>query len=59
MQYLSTKQLGEKLGGRSANSIYLDVANGNLPKPLKLGNRNLWVDQEVDDHLAKQREADH
>ena len=57
MKYININQLREKLGGRSTNALYADVANGALPKPIKLGNRNLWIDHEVDEHLAQQREA--
>lgn len=58
MKYLSISQLSDKLGGRSTNSLYADVAKGHLPKPVKLGNRNLWVEAEVDEHLLKRRDAE-
>lgn len=56
MQYINITQLSKKLGGRSTNSLYADVANGALPKPFKLGTRNLWIEEEVDAHILKQRE---
>lgn len=56
MKYLNINQMREKLGGRSVNSLYADVTNGELPKPIKLGNRNFWVEEEVDAHLEKCRE---
>jgi predicted DNA-binding transcriptional regulator AlpA len=45
------RQLREKLGGRGRSSIYLDVAVGRLPPPLKLGGRLLWDEAAVAAHL--------
>lgn len=53
MRYLNISQLSEKLGGRSFNSIYNDIQNGQLPKPIKLGNRNIWPEPTVDEWLAR------
>lgn len=41
MQYLNFSQLRAKLGGRARSSIYLDMAAGRLPAPIKLGGPTL------------------
>lgn len=51
MKYLNIHDVAEKLGGRSTNSIYTDVNEGRLPKPLKMGNRNLWAEPVLDEFL--------
>lgn len=61
MKYLNIHQLQVKLGGRSTNAIYGDIQHGKLPKPIKLGNRNLWPEPTVDvwmARLAKEQGAD-
>jgi prophage regulatory protein len=58
MKYLNLNQLSEKMGGRSRSSVYRDVENGTLPKPLKIGSRLYWIESAVDDAIANaQREA--
>jgi prophage regulatory protein len=52
MKYLTMSQLQEKLGGRGRTTIYRDVENERLPKPLKLGSRLYWVESAVDDAIA-------
>lgn len=54
MRYLNFNELRAKLGGRGRSTIYRDVENGRLPKPLKLGSRLYWVEAEVDHHLREQ-----
>jgi predicted DNA-binding transcriptional regulator AlpA len=51
MRYLTLRQLREKLGGRSRSAIYLDMAAGRLPPPLKLGRKLYWDEAAVDAHL--------
>jgi predicted DNA-binding transcriptional regulator AlpA len=51
MRYLNFRQLREKLGGRSRSSIYLDLALGRLPQPVKLGGRLYWAEEAIDAHL--------
>ena len=58
MRYLSFNQLREKLGGRGRTSIYRDVETGRLPKPIKLGSRLYWVEEEIDRKL-QQEDAGH
>ncbi len=52
MKYLTMSQLQEKLGGRGRTTIYRDVENETLPKPLKIGSRLYWVESAVDDAIA-------
>lgn len=58
MKYLTIKQLQEKLGGRSRSAIYEDIAEGRLPKPIKLGGRSLIGDEEVDKLLMSSRDRE-
>lgn len=51
MKYLNINQLSELLGNRSVCAIYEDVKLGNLPPPIKLGNRNYWSEDKVAAHL--------
>lgn len=56
MQYLTLTELRAKLGNRSRSAIYLDLAAGRLPQPIKLGGRLLWPESELDAHLQSLRE---
>ena len=56
MRYLTLHDLRAKLGGRSRSAVYLDVAAGRLPQPVKLGGRLLWPEPEVDAALAALRD---
>ena len=49
--YLTFTELRSKLGGRSRSAIYLDLAHGRLPKPIKLGGRLYWPEGDVEAHL--------
>lgn len=51
MQYLTLNELRKKLGNRSRSAIYLDLAAGRLPQPVKLGGRLYWPESDVDAHL--------
>lgn len=55
-KYINLDDLRAKLGGRSRSAVYLDVAAGRLPQPVKLGGRLLWLDPEVDAALAALRD---
>ena len=48
----------EKLDDRSRSTIYNDVEAGRLPKPIKLGGKNYFIEQEVDEYLIALREKD-
>lgn len=54
--YLTLTELCIKLGGRSRSAIYVDLEAGRLPKPIKLGGRLYWPDNEVDEHLRGLRD---
>lgn len=47
-RYLTLTELRAKLGNRSRSAIYLDLAAGRLPQPVKLGGRLYWAEGEVD-----------
>jgi predicted DNA-binding transcriptional regulator AlpA len=51
MQFLSFRQLRQRLGGRSRSAVYIDVALGRLPPPVKLGGKLYWPEEAVDAHL--------
>ena len=54
--YLTLTELRAKLGGRSRSAIYLDLAAGRLPQPIKLGGRLYFPEEDVDAHLRSLRE---
>ena len=49
--YFTLKEISTKLGGRSRSAIYLDLANGRLPQPIKLGGRLYWPEGDLEAHL--------
>lgn len=49
--YITLTELRSRLGDRSRSAIYLDIANGRLPQPMKLGGRLYWPEGEMDAHL--------
>lgn len=49
--YITLTELSSKLGSRSRSAIYLDLAHGRLPQPIKLGGRLYWPEGDVDAHL--------
>jgi prophage regulatory protein len=51
MKYLTFTELRAKLGGRSRSAIYLDLAAGRLPQPVKLGGKLYWPEGDADAHL--------
>ena len=55
-KYLTFRELRTKLGKRSRSAIYTDLQNGRLPKPIKLGGKNYWPEDDVDEHLRNLRE---
>ncbi|WP_044037526.1 helix-turn-helix transcriptional regulator [Octadecabacter arcticus] len=55
--YLTLTELREKLGNRSRSAIYVDLAAGRLPKPIKLGGRLYWPEGDVETHLRNMRKA--
>ena len=55
--YLTLTELRERLGGRSRSAIYLDLANGRLPQPMKLGGRLYWPEEDMDAYLRTLHEG--
>lgn len=56
-KYITLQQLREKLAGRARSSIYLDMRNERLPKPMKLGGRLYWSECAVDAAMAELKAA--
>jgi predicted DNA-binding transcriptional regulator AlpA len=54
--YLTLKKLSAKLGNRSRSLLYLDLAAGQLPQPVRLGGKLYWPEDDVDAHLRNLRE---
>ncbi len=48
MRLLTLNELRNVLGGRGRTTIYRDVAAGRLPKPIKIGGRLYWREDEVE-----------
>jgi prophage regulatory protein len=57
MKYLTFTELRQKLGGRGRTTIYRDIEFERLPKPVKLGGRNYFDEDEVDKRMAELAEA--
>jgi|TARA_R110000744_G_scaffold167252_1_gene284628 prophage regulatory protein len=49
--YFTLTEVRSKLGGRSRSAIYLDLAHGRLPQPIKLGGRLYWPEGDLEAHL--------
>ena len=54
--YITLTELRSRLGDRSRSAIYLDIANGRLPQPMKLGGRLYWPEGEMETHLRALRD---
>jgi len=50
-RFLTLTELRTKLGNRSRSAIYLDLAAGRLPQPMKLGGKLYWPEADVEAHL--------
>ena len=49
--YLTLTELRAKLSDRSRSAIYEDLKNGRLPRPIKLGGRLYWGEDDLEAHL--------
>ena len=56
-KYITLNQLRDKLAGRARSSIYLDIENERLPKPMKLGGRLYWSNSAVNAAMAELQAA--
>lgn len=56
LQYLTLTELRAMLGNRSRSAIYLDLAAGRLPQPIKLGGRLYWHSGDLEAHLRNLRQ---
>ncbi len=50
---ITDKHLKDKLGGCSNMTIWRLRRSGKLPKPKKLGNRNVTPEDDADEAIAK------
>lgn len=53
-KYMTLTELRTKLGNRSRSSIYLDLAAGRLPQPVKIGARLYWGEDDIELFLQSQ-----
>jgi predicted DNA-binding transcriptional regulator AlpA len=58
MRLITFAELRAKLGNRSRSAVYNDLAEGRLPKPLKLGQRLYWDEAALEQHLRAMAEQD-
>jgi len=56
-KYLTLEEVRCRLGNRARSSIYNDIAAGRLPKPLKLGSRIYWPEDQLEAHFLALAEA--
>lgn len=54
-RYITFNQLCFMLGGRSRSSIYRDLEHGRIPKPIQVGARLYWCEEEVHEFLLARR----
>lgn len=54
-RYVDIKYLSQYMG-ISQQWIYVQIRNGNFPKPTKFGSRSMWLFSEVLDWIKKQKE---
>ena len=47
-KYLNFNELRAKLGNRGRTSIYRDIEQGRIPKPVKFGSRLYWLESQID-----------
>ena len=52
LKFISFYELRLKLGGRGRTTVYRDVENGRIPKPVKIGSRLYWNEADVDAAIA-------
>ena len=51
MRLITFEELREKLANRSRASIYRDIEQGRIPKPIKLGRSVYWEENQITQHL--------
>lgn len=57
MKWINRRELSALLGNRSRSALYCDMQSGRLPRPTKLGGRNLWPLHEIETALERLREG--
>jgi prophage regulatory protein len=53
MRLLDHEGLAEKGVKFSDTHIWRLIRAGEFPKPIKIGNRNHWVEQEIDQYIGE------
>jgi predicted DNA-binding transcriptional regulator AlpA len=53
LRLVTDRQLRQKLGGCSEMTIWRLRRDGKLPRPKKLGSRNVTPEKEADEAIAK------
>lgn len=55
-RFITLTELRAKLGNRSRSAIYIDLAAGRLPQPVKLGGPLYWPEGDLEEHLRAMSE---
>lgn len=50
-QFITKRELSQKLGGINASTIYRLMKTGDLPTGVKIGHRRLWDVAEVEQFI--------
>lgn len=50
-RYLTLRDVSERLGCRSPSAIHADLGAGRLPKPVRVGARICWPEDDLAAHL--------
>jgi len=57
MKLLTFDELRDALGGRGRTTVYRDIAQGRLPRPLRIGRRLYWNMDEVEAFVKEMADA--
>ncbi|WP_299596578.1 transcriptional regulator [uncultured Tateyamaria sp.] len=49
---LNIDELCDRLGNRSKKTIHRDIVSGTIPRPVKMGGRNYWHEDVIDQFIA-------
>jgi prophage regulatory protein len=52
---LSRSQVLARLGGKSVSWLYSEMAEGRIPRPIRLGRTSVaWVESEINEYIEHQ-----
>jgi prophage regulatory protein len=51
-RYITFRETQAKLGWRGRTTIYRDIDNKRIPRPVKIGGRLYWAEAELDAAIA-------